>query len=143
MKLLIFQQLLEFVKNNLQKNRHGQTLVLLLIFILVAITIATTSVSILISNAQSIRESSQSMEAYYAAEAGIENAVLQLLRNPEYTGETLYITDSVNAVIVVTKDSQYEIISTGTSGIFSRIIQANVNYTNNVLSVTSWKELYK
>lgn len=142
MKLLIFQQHSEFVKNNFFNNQRAQTLVVLLIFILVAITIATTSVSVIISNAQSTRGAGQSMEAYYAAEAGIENASLQLLRNPEYTGETLQINSMVTAEIVATHSAQYVVTSTGRSGSFTRVLQATFNYTDNILSIISWQELF-
>jgi len=143
MMLLIFPPPLESVKNNFFYNRKGQTLITLLVFMLVAISIMATSVSIIISNSQSTRGTGQSMEAYYAAEAGIENASLQLLRNSEYTGEKLYISDMVTADIIATHSAQYVVTSTGKSGSFTRVIQATFDYTNNVLGVISWKEIYQ
>ena len=140
--LLIFQPHLAFVKNKFFTNRSGQMLITLLIFMLVAFTVAAVSVSIIISNAESTQGAGQSMEAYYAAEAGIENASLQLLRNPDYTGETLQISNTVTADIVATHSAQYVVTSTGKSGSFTRVIRANLNYTNNVLSVTTWSEIY-
>lgn len=144
MRLFIFQQHLEYVKNNMNINRirKSQTLVVLLIFMLVAVTIATTSVAIIISNAQNTRSAGQSMEAYYAAEAGIENASLQLLRNPEYSGETLQINSSTTVDITATHSAQYVVTSTGRSGAFIRVLQATFNYTDNILSVISWQELF-
>jgi type II secretory pathway component PulK len=129
------------VKNNIVYTRKGQMLITLLIFILVAFTIAATSVSIIISNAQNTQNTGQSMEAYYAAETGIENASLQLLRNPDYTGETVYINERVSTVIDATHGAQYVVTATGRSGIFTRKIQAILDYTDNVLSVISWQEL--
>ncbi len=123
--------------------RKGQTLITLLIFIIVMMTIAATSTSIIISNAQNTSSTSQSMEAFYAAEAGVENALLQLLRNPEYTGETIQIQTDSTVQIQVSHTSGYTVVSKGISGSFTRIIQANVNYTDNVLSVISWKEIYQ
>lgn len=141
--LPIFLQHLEFVKNNKYSLKKGQTLITLLIFILVAITIATTSVSILISNAQNTSGTSQSIEAYYAAEAGIENASMRLLRDPEYTGEVLQISSDVSATISVSHNGHYEVISSGKSGGIIRVIQANLDYTNNILQVVAWKEIYQ
>lgn len=144
MKLLIFQLHLALVKNNYFNTQKGQTLVVFLIFILVAITVSMTSVSIIISNAQSTRAAAQSMEAYYAAEAGIENASLQLLRNPSYSGETIQLDSGVTVdIIVVSSLNQYVVTATGKSDSYIRIIQANLDYTNNVLSVISWKELFQ
>lgn len=132
------------MKNNIiSANHRGQTLVILLIFILVAITIATTSVAIIITNAQTTSAAAQSMEAYYAAEAGVENAAIQLLRNPDYTGETIQISPSSTATVTVASGSSYMVTSTGNSGAFTRVLQANLDYTDNVLSVISWQELFK
>lgn len=116
-------------------------LITLLVFIMVALSIAATSVSIIMTNAQSTQSTGQSMEAYYAAETGIENASLQLLRNPDYTGETVYINERVSTVIDATHSAQYVVTATGRSGIFTRKIQAILDYTDNVLSVISWQEL--
>ncbi len=132
------------MKNNTNSiNRRGQTLVILLIFILVAITIATTSVEVIITNAQTTSAAAQSMEAYYAAEAGVENAAIQLLRNPNYAGETIQISPTSTAKITVSINGYYKVISVGTSGDFKRVLQANLDYTNNVLSVISWQELFQ
>lgn len=142
MRLHIFQQHWASVKNNTTSNKRAQTLVVLLIFIMVAITIAMTSVSILISNAESTRSAGQTMEAYYAAEAGIENASLQLLRNPNYTGEILQVSADTTVEIIVTHSSDYVVMATGTSGGFTRVIEAKLDYTDNILSIISWTELY-
>ena len=141
--LLIFQQLSAYVKNNFSSTKRGSTLITLIIFIMVMLTIASTSVSIIISNAQSTTGSGQSIEAYYAAEAGVENASLQLLRNPKYTGETILLSSSSSVSISVSHNGHYEVVSTGISGSFTRIIQAKLDYTDNVLSVISWQELFQ
>jgi len=143
MTLLIFQQLLVFVKNNSRSKKRGSTLITLMIFILVMLAIASTSVSIIISNAQNTSGAGQSMEAYYAAEAGIENASLQLLRNPDYEGETIYLSPTSSVSISVSRSGFYEVLSTGKSGQFTRILQAKLDYTNNILSVISWKEVFQ
>ena len=143
MTLPIFPQPSAFVKNNSHSTKRGSTLITLIIFIMVMLTVASTSVSIIISNAQSTTGTGQSIEAYYAAEAGVENASLQLLRNPEYAGETLSLSSSSSVHISVSHNGHYEVISTGKSGSFTRIIQAKLDYTDNVLSVISWQELFQ
>jgi len=143
MTLLIFPPHLAFVKNNkISSIKKAQTLITLLIFIMVAITIATTSVSIIISNAQNTAGTGQSIEAYYAAEAGIENAALQLLRNTEYVGEIIQISSYVSTEINVSHNGYYIITSKGKSGVYTRVIQAKLDYTDNVLTIISWQELF-
>jgi len=142
MMLHIFQPLLASVRNNYRFTKRGSTLITLMIFIFVMLTIASTSVSIIISNAQSTAGAGQTMEAYYAAEAGIENASLQLLRNPEYAGETIQLSPTSSVTISVSRNGTYDVLSTGKSGQFTRILMAKLDYTNNILSIISWKELY-
>ena len=143
MILPIFQPPLAPVKNKIETLKKGQTLITLLIFILVLITITLTSVSIVISNAQNTAGTSQTIDAYYAAEAGVEDAMLQLLRNPDYTGGAINVSQTATAVTTITHPGQYIVTSIGKSGLYTRIIRANLDYTNNNLTVISWQELFQ
>ena len=123
-------------------NRKGQTLVILLIFIIVAISIATTSVSVIITNAQKTLTLNKSTEAYYAAEAGIENASISLLRDSTYAGETIQIQTGITAEVGVIYNGKYVVTSKGISGGAHRTIQAIFSYTNSVLALESWQEVF-
>ena len=114
----------------------------MLVFMLIAISIMAVSVDIIISNSQSASSSRLSNEAYYAAEAGIENALVQLLRNPNYTGETLQIAAGSTAVITITGTGPFEVVSVGKSGSYIRTLQATINYTDSILTISSWKEIH-
>ena len=107
---------------------------------IVALSVTTTAVAILITNSQSGSMQEQGTEAYSAAESGIENAIIQLLRNPNYTGETLSV-GSNQAVVVVSGTSPYTVTSTGTRGNYTRKVQAIIDYTDGTLTITSWKEI--
>ncbi len=123
--------------------RSGQTLITLLIFIIVSVTVAATSVSIIITNAQKTTASASSMEAYYAAEAGIENASISLLRNPQYGGETITLSPSASVETTVTFNGQYTVVAKGTAHGFTRTIEAVFDYTDTILTVITWRELYQ
>lgn len=122
------------------KNHKGQVLVTLLMFVLVAMTVITSVITTVIANTRSTSTAQQGTSTYYVAEAGIENALMELLRDPNYTGETLQI-DGNTAVISVTGTTAKIITSTGTVNNLTRKIQVNVSYTNNQMTITNWQEI--
>lgn len=122
------------------KLESGQTLITLLFFMIIALTITSATVTILLINIKSTTKLEQGTLTYYIAESGIENAILRLLRDPNYTGETLPVGLGT-ATVTVTGADPKTIRSTGTLDNFSRIVEAQVGYTNNILTITSWKEV--
>lgn len=119
------------------KNYKGQALVSLLMFILVAMTVITATITTVISNTRSASEGQQSVDAYYVAEAGAENALMRLLRDPSYTGETLPVGNNT-AIITVSGST---ITSVGQVNNLARTIQVTTSYNNNQMIVTSWREI--
>ena len=120
--------------------QQGQTLVLLLIFMVVAIMITTASVAMIVTNIKATDKISQGTTAMDVAESGAENAVIKLLRDPAYTGETLPVGGG-QAVITISGTNPKTILVKGTLNNFTRTIQVIVDTTNNISTVTSWKEL--
>ena len=120
-------------------DKSGQTLVTLLVFMVIAIAITSSAVVLTISNSLQASKVEQGMMALQIAESGAENALLRLLRNPSYTGETLTVGTGT-AVLTVT-GTPVKIISEGINGRFRRKIEIGVN-TSTTLTVTSWKEVY-
>jgi len=125
----------------LELNSHGgQALITLLFFIIIALTVIATAVVVILTSSISASNLEIGTDAYYAAEAGIENALLNLERNSAYTGETLQI-GSATVAIQVTAGNPITILSVATQGNFIRKIQAQAVYNNTMLSVSSWKEV--
>jgi hypothetical protein len=106
-------------------------------FIVVALTVITSTITTVISNTASASIEQQSIDAYYTAESGAENALMRLLRDPTYTGETLPVGNNSATVTV----SGSTIVSTGRANNLTRKIQVEVSYTNNQMTVISWKEI--
>jgi hypothetical protein len=121
--------------------RRGQTLVVLLIFMTMAITVTSMAVVLIINNTQAASRMEQGNLAYTVAESGMENALMRLLRNPSYTGETLTI-NSGTATITVTGSNPMTVLSVGSWNSFTRRIQVTAAYVNGFLSVSSWQEVY-
>lgn len=106
-------------------------------FVLVAMTVITSTITTVISNTRAASVEQQGVDAYYVAEAGIENALMRFLRDPGYTGETLLVGNNSATVTV----SGSTITSVGQVNNLVRTIQVITSYNNNQLIVSSWKEI--
>lgn len=120
---------------------NGQAMVTLLFFMIVAITITSAAVTVIISHSLSTSKLQETVITLDIAESGTENAILSLLRNPNYTGETLTVGDGTVEIQVAGTNPKV-ITSKGVSHNFSRTLQIQAIYSNNILSITSWKELF-
>jgi Tfp pilus assembly protein PilX len=125
----------------MKKNRsRGQALITILFITVIAITIGASAAVVATLDARSTQRVASGTEAYYIAESGIENAMLRLLRDPEYKGETLLISGG-SAKVTVSITSPKTVTSTGTIDNYQRTIQTIVGYNNGVFTITSWKEI--
>ncbi len=107
----------------------------------IAVTVTTAAVIMMIIGSTAASKYELGQVAYMTAESGAENAMLRLLRDPNYTGETLTI-GSATATITVTGTDPKTITSTGVSAGFSRQVKVTAGYTNGILTVTSWNEIF-
>lgn len=130
--------------NNMTVER-GQALITLLFFTVIGVTVTSAAVVMILVNSLGGTKQQQGEVAYEIAQSGAENGMIRLLRDPNYTGETLPV-GSGSATITVTGTgtsvNPYIILSKGTNGIFTREVQISATYQNNLLSVTSRKEIY-
>ena len=125
-------------KNHLFRLQAGQALVTLLFFMIISITIITATAVILYTNISAVGSQEQGIYAYYIAESGAEEGLLQLIRNPSFGGETISV-GSGTATISVTNGI---ITSTGKYNTAIRKIQVQTAYDlQNGLQVLSWKEI--
>ena len=121
--------------------KKGQALTTLLIFTAIALTIITATVMLSVANATSASTTELGAESYGIAESGAENALIRLLRDPTYTGETLTIGDG-QATMTIAGSNPKTISSIGTLGAFRREVQVVVLLTNGVVSIQSGKDVY-
>ena len=122
--------------------QKGQALVTLLIFMIVGITVTSAAVVILMTNSLAASKTEQGTTAYYVAESGAENALLRLLRDPSYTGETLPIDGATAISSVSVSGNTYTITSNATSGNFKSSIQVKATFASNIFTIYSWKEVF-
>lgn len=118
-------------------QQKGQAVVALLFFMTISISIVTAMVIIVLNNVTAVSSLEQGNSAYYAAESGAQNALLRLIRDPSYSGETLTV-DGGTVTIQVANG-----IATSTATVASSVrkVQVNTVYNNNIRTVTSWTEI--
>ena len=124
-----------------RKSEAGQTLVSLLVFSVVALAVTTTAISVTINTSQATQAVENRVYIQHAAQSGIENALLMLLRDPTYGGETITI-DDVTIVTTIVGSDPYTITATADNTRFSHTEEAVVTYTNNILTISSWASSY-
>lgn len=122
------------------KNQQGQTLVILLTYIIIAIIVTTSSIALVLNSSGGTDKAYQGANSLDIAESGAETAMIKLLRDPAYVGETLTIGQG-QAVITVSGSNPKTILSKGTLNNFTRTIQVIVDTSNNTITATSWKEI--
>lgn len=122
-------------------SEKGQTLITLLIFVVVAVSVTTAAIMLTVMSSSKATARQESTITYNIAESGAENALMRLIRDTNYSGETLPVGNGT-ALVTVTGTNPKTIRSTGTNGNFQRTVEITVNYTNNILTVSSWKEVY-
>lgn len=122
------------------KQSKGQAMILLLYVMVVGILVTTGAAYALIINTQSATSEELGAYAYAAAESGAENAILRLIRNPLYTGETLQVNGGY-ADISVSTASGITITSMGTAGSYTRRIEVTMRYNEGILEIDAWREL--
>ena len=118
-------------------NKKGQALVSLLVFVATATIITAAATTVTIINSQSTGKFAQGESALTIAEAGAENAILQIIRNPSYSAESLPVGNGT-ATIAVSGSSVKTIISIGADGNFMRKIQVVGTFVGNTFTISSW-----
>src|SRR5687768_14464187 len=112
-------------------QQSGQVLVALLAFMATAITLTTMATIVTLTNTLATSKYTWGQDALSVAEAGIENAMIRLARDPTYAGETLTVS-TATATISVSGTSPKIITSVGKSGDFRRTIQVTATYVNTI-----------
>ena len=118
--------------------KTGQALVSLLVFIATATIITAAATTVTIINSQTTGKFAHGEVALTIAQAGADNAILRLLRDPNYSGETDLSIGNGTATITVSGSSVKTIIAEGKDGNFIRKIQVVGTLVNNTFTVSSW-----
>lgn len=129
------------MKEKKRDQQSGQVLVVLLVFIAVATTVGIATTLLSAYSLSSASDAELAQTALDTAESGMENALLRLLRNPSYTGETLTLPTGV-VTITVTGASTKTITATATAGGYLRSVVVQTSTTDGVTTVNSWRDQF-
>ena len=122
-------------------NQTGQALVTLLVFVSIAMVTTAAAVIVTLINSQTTEKFAQGQVAHTIAQAGIENGLLQLLRDPAYTGEVLTVSNNGTAVVTVSGSGVKTVTSEATIGNVRRKIAVIVTISGNKHVITNWSEV--
>jgi Tfp pilus assembly protein PilX len=138
------------VKNSFRYPKtyqKGQALISLLFFMIIGITLITAASFVTLENVSSTSAAEQGTLAYYNAESGIEDALLQLLRYPcastsPYPACTTSNYNEGSALITINSSSNsLTITSVGSYGQAIRKIQVVETNGSSGWQITSWQEI--
>lgn len=127
----------------MKKLLKSQAMITLVIFVAIGMIIISGAIVMIGVNTLAVSSTEKSLIVKQAAESGMENALLRLLRDPTYTGETLAAdVNGYPTTITVTGDLiNKTVISTATSLTFQRKIITKIDYTGNVMKVIHWEDI--
>lgn len=131
----------QFAENSRNKENQGMALVTVLVFSAVAMLVITAAISLSIMNSISSRQMLQGQQALLVAESGAENALLMLLRNPDYSGEILTMQGGT-ATITTSGSNPKTIEVQGDSGSASKTLEIKISYVGGAMKITSWQEKF-
>lgn len=129
----------------MKRNQYqgGYLAVVLLVFVVVSVVISTAAISVSIANLGAVSTYEQGTEAMIVAESGAENAIMSLIRNPNYTGETLTVGTGTATISVSGTSTAPIITSVGAIGTKKRTIQVDIDRSTGIVSVTAWREVFQ
>lgn len=133
-------------KNHFKQHSHkdsGQALIGVLAVIAISIVLVSSLMTNSLISADSSLKLRQSSLALASADSYAQNALIKLIRDPNYTGETLTL-DTGRVIIEITGDNPKSVLIKSTNSASDILRQLNfvVNYASDgTISVVDWTEI--
>lgn len=124
-----------------RNGTEGQALITVIFIAVIGMMIATGAIMTLVSSFESTSVQELDRLAIAAAESGVENSVIRLMRDPTYTGEMLQVDANSTATVTVVSNPSITITSTGVVGSVAKKIVATAHFSALALILDSWKEV--
>lgn len=122
------------------QTKQGQVGILLTLIIFLLISITTTAVAVALSSSQSLTTTELSEQALISAQTGLDNAVLRLLRDPSYAGESDLSIAQGSVTITISGSSPQLVTSSAVVGGLIRRVRANVSSNAGALVIDGYEE---
>lgn len=124
-------------------KQKGQALVTLLFIALIGITVTISAAVFIFQNIKATSITEDGVDAYYIAEAGIQEALLRKIRFASYSGtligQPLQVGGGTVEIAVSTASGIITAIGRYNNSV--RKLQAKTVYNEGVLIIQSWKEI--
>lgn len=124
----------------MQKKSAGMALVTVIIFAAVATIVITLGITLMVVQTSSSSRVASAQETLIIAESAMENALIRLLRNPNYAGETLTFPNGT-ATITVTGTTSKTVTVTAEVLRSKRVLVVHLTESNGVTTIDSWNEV--
>ena len=125
-----------------QPKNAGMALVTVIVVSGLAMVVITAGVTLSILTSQANLGFLQGQKALYVAEAGAEEALIRLLRNPSFTQETLNI-DGGTAIINISDNAGIKVITVDGQVVGAkRWVVVEVDDSSGMMVVNSWQEQF-
>lgn len=116
-------------------------MITLIFFVLIATIYISAAFVVLMVNSEAARTTQEGILASRIAEGALEDSLLRLLRDQNYAGGT-FTLDGETVTVNVTGVATKVVVATATKGSFFRKFQADVQFNQNQMTITSWKEIF-
>lgn len=128
-------------EKSLKQNQAGMALVTVIVFAAIGIIAIVAGITMTTTTSQSNQQFLQGQQASIIAESGAENALLRLLRNPDYQQETLTIGEGTARIEVTEVLSTKEIEVIGEYKSARKKIKIQTTDETGILTINSWEEI--
>jgi len=127
----------------IRQSEAGQALIIFIVAIAVALSILTAAIFTSIGQGKNTFRGLVGRRLYYAAETGIEYALLRLIRNPACSGADNIIIDSINVAITYTDaGANCLVTSKAQNQNIIKTIQVEASYDPSwVFNYSNWTEV--
>ncbi len=122
-------------------NSGGQALLTVIFIAVIGMFITTGALYALLNNINTATLEDVGVMTRSAAESGIENALVRLIRDPSYAGETMMLDANKTVIVSVTGSTSQTITAVATEGLITHKIAVVVHYNGGVLTIDSWNSI--
>lgn len=124
----------------IKRSANGFSLIAVLVVCMFSIFVITTAVALILSASQSVTDKVVSESAVSLAESAAEDAILKLLRNPQYAGGGFTLEDG-QAVVSITNQPDSPVVAVvATRAGVRRKLTIHLQRVDGSLEIQSWKE---
>jgi len=122
------------------KKQKGQALIMVILIGIIALIAVVSAATLVISELKKNTTVSFGVSQYQITYGALENALMRVLRDPNYTGETVTLATST-CIITVSGSSPKTVEARCSDGTYSRKINATATFTGGVMAVSGISEV--